>query len=128
MISPVHFNTDAYQNSEIYKYKHQLEQQTNDYLTYKKGQEELRTSNEEIQANQKTEAELEDLNPFEKSMNSFKEMGNDFLTGLDNRNENKLNSMYDFESYLTLGAFDGAKSLLPEYGKLWKCYDEQLPL
>ncbi|WP_224752536.1 CdiA family toxin C-terminal domain-containing protein [Metabacillus arenae] len=45
----------------------------------------------------------------QKSLNSFGEIGADFLNGLESRNEKKLDSFYDFGNYLTIGAFDGIK-------------------
>ncbi|GGA16662.1 ribonuclease YeeF family protein [Psychrobacillus lasiicapitis] len=49
----------------------------------------------------------EDVNPFMKSMNSFKEMGKDFWNGLQTRADKSLDSPYDFVNYMTLGASDG---------------------
>ncbi len=45
--------------------------------------------------------------PVVKSLNSFKEIGKDFKSGLDKRADKALDSPYDFANYLTLGAVDG---------------------
>ena len=53
-------------------------------------------------------------NPFVKSLNSFKEMGTDFVDGVKTRTGKALDSPYDFVNYVTIGASDalisGAKS------------------
>ena len=51
------------------------------------------------------------LNPIEKSLHSFKEIGNDFWDGLEARNEKKFDSLYDFRNYLTVGSFNTTKAL-----------------
>ena len=115
-ISPIHFNSEAYKASEVYQLKGQAEQQTIDYLTFKKNQEEVRKQQAEIEAEiearKRAEAEFAKLNPIEKSLHSFKEIGNDFWDGLEARNEKKFDSLYDFGNYLTVfGSFDTAKAL-----------------
>ncbi|KGR89400.1 hypothetical protein [Lysinibacillus boronitolerans] len=45
--------------------------------------------------------------PVVKSLNSFKEIGKDFKSGLNKRADKALDSPYDFANYLTLGAVDG---------------------
>ncbi|MCM3654333.1 T7SS effector LXG polymorphic toxin [Metabacillus litoralis] len=114
-ISPIHFNSEAYKASEVYQLKGQAEQQTIDYLTFKKNQEEIRKQQAEIEAEiearKREEAEFAKLNPIEKSLHSFKEIGTDFWDGLEARNEKKLDSLYDFGNYITVGSFDAAKDL-----------------
>nr|WP_232337106.1 LXG domain-containing protein [Lysinibacillus timonensis] len=51
------------------------------------------------------------IHSVEKSVDSFNEIGEDFWAGLENRNNKKFNSVYDFGNYLTLGSFDGVKSV-----------------
>jgi predicted ribonuclease toxin of YeeF-YezG toxin-antitoxin module len=84
-ISPIYFNSEAYKSSEIYQLKGQAEQQTIDYLTFKKNQEEVRKQQAEvkaeIEARKRAEAEFAKLNSIEKSLHSFKEIGNDFWDG-----------------------------------------------
>ncbi|MGM0876567.1 MAG: hypothetical protein ACQEWV_17860 [Bacillota bacterium] len=114
-ISPIHFNSAAYKASDVYQLKGQAEQQTIDYLTYKKNQAEVRKRQAEIEAEiearERAKAEFAKLNPIEKSIQSFKEIGNDFWDGLEAQNEKKFNSLYDFGNYLSAGSFDTAKAL-----------------
>lgn len=56
------------------------------------------------------EEEVEE-NPVTKSLNSFKEIGQDIWDGLENRNEKKFDSFYDFGNYATVGSFDAVKSM-----------------
>ncbi|QNF29985.1 ribonuclease YeeF family protein [Metabacillus elymi] len=115
MISPIHFNSAAYKASDVYQLKAQAEQETINYLAYKKNQEEVRKQQAEIEAEIETrereKAEFAKLNPIEKSIHSFKEIGNDFWDGLEARNEKKFDSIYDFGHYLTIGSFDTAKTM-----------------
>ncbi|MFD2214556.1 T7SS effector LXG polymorphic toxin [Metabacillus endolithicus] len=53
--------------------------------------------------------ENEELNFFDKSLNSFKEIGQDVWHGLETRADKMFDSPYDFTNYLTLGGLDGAK-------------------
>jgi hypothetical protein len=114
-ISPIHFNTAAYKASDVYQLKAQAEQQTINYLAYKKNQEDVRKQQAEIEAEiaarNREKAEFAKLNPIEKTVHSFKEIGNDFWDGLEARNEKKFDSVYDFGNYLTIGSFDTAKSM-----------------
>ncbi|MCM3654330.1 HNH endonuclease [Metabacillus litoralis] len=114
-IQPIHFNSEAYKASEVYQLKGQAEQQTIDYLTFKKNQEEVRKQQAEIEAEiearKREEAEFARLNPIEKSLHSFKEIGTDFWDSLEARNEKKFDSIYDFGNYLTVGSFDTTKAL-----------------
>lgn len=45
-------------------------------------------------------------NMFEKSWESFKEIGSDFYQGMVDRNDKKFDSFYNFGNYITSGAFD----------------------
>ncbi len=103
-ISPIHFNAEAYKSSDVYK----LKEQANDYIAYKNKQEEARNLQAKVEAEKK---EWDEMNPVQKSVQSFKEMGVDFWDGLEERNKKKLDSLYDFGNYLTVGAFDGSKAL-----------------
>jgi len=59
-------------------------------------------------------------NPFVKTYNSLKEIGKDFMNGLDTRQKKALDSPYDFANYLTLGALDGLVSGAKDrQGKMW---------
>ncbi|WP_218975607.1 pre-toxin TG domain-containing protein [Metabacillus litoralis] len=53
--------------------------------------------------------ENEELNFFDKSLNSFKEIGQDVWYGLETRADKMFDSPYDFANYLTLGGLDGVK-------------------
>ena len=53
--------------------------------------------------------ENEELNFFDKSLNSFKEIGQDVWNGLKTRADKMFDSPYDFTNYLTLGGLNGAK-------------------
>ncbi|MBO1511155.1 ribonuclease YeeF family protein [Metabacillus sp. BG109] len=118
-ISPIHFNSAAYKASDVYQLKAQTEQQTIDYLAYKQNQEEVRKQQAEIEAEiaaeiaarNREKAEFAKLNPIEKTVHSFKEIGNDFWDGLEDRNEKKFDSVYDFGNYLTIRSFDTAKTM-----------------
>ncbi|QNF30000.1 T7SS effector LXG polymorphic toxin [Metabacillus elymi] len=114
-ISPIHFNSAAYKASDVYQLKAQAEQQTINYLAYKKNQEEVRKKQAEIEAEiearEREKAEFAKLNPIEKTVHSFKEIGNDFWDGLEARNAKKFDSVYDFGNYLTIGSFDTAKTM-----------------
>ena len=61
--------------------------------------------------------------PVVKSLNSFKEIGKDFKSGLDKRADKALDSPYDFANYLTLGAVDGiwsgAKGRADKMRNIW---------
>ncbi|WP_431812021.1 hypothetical protein [Lysinibacillus sp. FW12] len=58
--------------------------------------------------NSAAKAVIKDIKkPVVKSLNSFKEIGKDFKSGLDKRADKALDSPYDFANYLTLGAVDG---------------------
>jgi len=50
-------------------------------------------------------------NPFLKSLNSFKEIGQELWSEMKNRNEKKFDSWYDFGNYLSLGVFDSTQAL-----------------
>ncbi|MET3656338.1 T7SS effector LXG polymorphic toxin [Sporosarcina psychrophila] len=47
------------------------------------------------------------LNPVMKSLNSFKEIGTDFVVGVNTRTDKALDSPSDFANYATLGISDG---------------------
>ncbi|MFC0273112.1 ribonuclease YeeF family protein [Metabacillus herbersteinensis] len=63
-ISPINFNAQFYQNSEVYKLISEAEKQTNDYLTFKKEQKEAREIAEEME-------ELENRPWYEKAWDTI---------------------------------------------------------
>ncbi|WP_299095594.1 T7SS effector LXG polymorphic toxin [uncultured Metabacillus sp.] len=70
-ISPIQFNLDAYQASEVYKLKGQAEQQTKDYLSFKNEQEAFR-------AQLKRQEELENRPWYEKAWDGIKTFTGEF--------------------------------------------------
>ncbi|MDE5414199.1 T7SS effector LXG polymorphic toxin [Alkalihalobacterium chitinilyticum] len=47
-------------------------------------------------------------NPVVKSLNSFKEIGDSWWSGMKERSDKSLSSWYDFSNYISLGLVDGA--------------------
>ncbi|MGF2616405.1 T7SS effector LXG polymorphic toxin [Rossellomorea aquimaris] len=103
-ISPLHFNAAAYYSSNAYQITDDITAQTESYLSFKEAQE---------QAREPKPVPEEDVNenPFMESLNSFKEIGQDFWGGMENRSEKKFDSFYDFGNYITIGALDGGKDM-----------------
>ncbi|WP_257348173.1 hypothetical protein [Pseudalkalibacillus decolorationis] len=77
-----------------------------DYLKFKEEQAIARARIKELEELEKKEEE----NPFLETLNSFKEFGDGFMNGLEERIDKATNSWYDFGNYMTLGAFDGVNS------------------
>jgi len=59
-------------------------------------------------------------NPFFKSLNSFKEIGQDIWSEMTNRNEKKFDSWYDFGNYMTLGIFDSVQAFYEGMQHRWR--------
>ncbi|MFC7785556.1 ribonuclease YeeF family protein [Rossellomorea sp. GCM10028870] len=101
-ISPLYFNAAAYYSSDAYQLTDDITAQTDSYLKFKESQE---------QAREPKPIPEEDVNenPLTESLNSFKEIGQDLWAGMEKRNEDKFDSVYDFGNYITAGAPDLVK-------------------
>ncbi|WP_113929473.1 LXG domain-containing protein [Bacillus sp. P14.5] len=103
-ISPLHFNAAAYYSSNAYQLTDEITAQTESYLSFKEAQEQAR------EPNPVPEEEVNE-NPFMESLNSFKDIAQDFWGGMENRSEKKFDSFYDFGNYITSGALGAGKDM-----------------
>ncbi|RIW30438.1 DUF4237 domain-containing protein [Bacillus salacetis] len=103
-ISPLYFNAAAYYSSDAYQLTDDITAQTDSYLKFKEAQQEAREP-------KPTPEEDVNENPVMESLNSFKEIAQDFWGGMENRNEKKFDSIYDFGNYVTIGALDAGKDM-----------------
>ncbi|WP_082051236.1 T7SS effector LXG polymorphic toxin [Rossellomorea aquimaris] len=101
-ISPLYFNATAYYSSDAYQLTDDITAQTDSYLKFKEAQEQAR------EPKPIPEEEVNE-NPITESLNSFKEIGQDLWAGMEKRNEDKFDSVYDFGNYITAGAPDLVK-------------------
>lgn len=103
-ISPLYFNAAAYYSSDAYQLTDDITAETQSYLKFKEAQEQAREP--------KPLPEEVNENPFMESLNSFKEIGQDLWAGLEKRNEEKFDSVYDFGNYITAGGLDLGKGFM----------------
>ncbi|WP_374055793.1 T7SS effector LXG polymorphic toxin [Rossellomorea sp. FM04394] len=101
-ISPLYFNATAYYSSDAYQLTDDITAQTDSYLKFKEAQEQAR------EPKPIPEEEVNE-NPITESLNSFKEIGQDLWAGMEKRNEDKFDSVYDFGNYITAGGLDVGK-------------------
>ncbi|WP_299741983.1 T7SS effector LXG polymorphic toxin [uncultured Rossellomorea sp.] len=101
-ISPLYFNAAAYYSSDAYKLTDDITAQSDSYLKFKESQEQAR------EPKPIPEEEINE-NPITESLNSFKEIGQDLWAGMEKRNEDKFDSVYDFGNYITAGGLDVGK-------------------
>ncbi|MGM0751803.1 MAG: T7SS effector LXG polymorphic toxin [Bacillota bacterium] len=101
-ISPLYFNAAAYYSSDAYQLTDDITAQTDSYLKFKEAQEQAR------EPKPVPEEEVNE-NPITESLNSFKEIGQDLWAGMEKRNEDKFDSVYDFGNYITAGGLDVGK-------------------
>jgi LXG domain of WXG superfamily len=104
-ISPLYFNAAAYYSSDAYQLTDDITAETQSYLKFKEAQEQAR------EPKPLPEEEVNE-NPFMESLNSFKEIGQDLWAGLEKRNEEKFDSVYDFGNYITAGGLDLGKGFM----------------
>ncbi|WGG46431.1 T7SS effector LXG polymorphic toxin [Rossellomorea sp. DA94] len=104
-ISPLYFNAAAYYSSDAYQLTDDITAETESYLKFKEAQEQAR------EPKPLPEEEVNE-NPFMESLNSFKEIGQDLWAGLEKRNEEKFDSVYDFGNYITAGGLDLGKGFM----------------
>ncbi|UXH46457.1 T7SS effector LXG polymorphic toxin [Rossellomorea vietnamensis] len=104
-ISPLYFNAAAYYSSDTYQLTDDITAETESYLKFKEAQEQAREPKPLL------EEEVNE-NPFMESLNSFKEIGQDLWAGMEKRNEEKFDSVYDFGNYITAGGLDLGKGFM----------------
>ncbi|MCC5804382.1 ribonuclease YeeF family protein [Rossellomorea vietnamensis] len=104
-ISPLYFNAAAYYSSDAYQLTDDITAETESYLKFKEAQEQAREP-------KPLPEEKINENPITESLNSFKEIGQDLWAGLEKRNEEKFDSVYDFGNYITAGGLDLGKGFM----------------
>lgn len=104
-ISALNFNAAAYYSSDAYQLTDDITAETESYLKFKEAQEQAR------EPKPLPEEEVNE-NPITESLNSFKEIGQDLWAGLEKRNEEKFDSVYDFGNYITAGGLDLGKGFM----------------
>ncbi|MYL62227.1 hypothetical protein GLW07_02540 [Bacillus hwajinpoensis] len=95
-VSSIYYDAASYHSSDIYS-------------AIAASQAEAASVKKEQNSQEVESAVEENENPFIESVNSFKEIGSDFWSGFQERNDKKMDSLYDFGNYLTSGLFDGVR-------------------
>ncbi|MGG1688411.1 T7SS effector LXG polymorphic toxin [Pseudalkalibacillus sp. NRS-1564] len=95
-VSSIYYDAASFHSSDIYS-------------AIAASQAEAASVKKEQTSQEVESAGEENENPFIESVNSFKEIGNDYWAGFQERGEKKMDSLYDFGNYLTSGLFDGVR-------------------